>query len=93
MLPDGAFRHFDLAARSQSLVHLPVSILVLLLEGERAYMLSALMLHELEKVKKPFFTTVFVALLRLVAAFELLRSLHDLGWRQKSKWHKLFFID
>ena len=74
MFSDSSFGHLPIAASSPRVVHFLVSVLVLLLKGERACMVSTLVLHKLEKVEKPFVTTVFVTLLWFIAAFELLCS-------------------
>ena len=74
MLPDSTFRHLDLATWSVCFIHFLISIFVLLLESERACMVSTLMLHELESVEKPSATTIFVTLFWFIATFELFCS-------------------
>ena len=77
VLPYSAFCHLPIATRIPCVVHFLVSVLVLLLEGEWACMVSTLVLHKLEKVEKPSVATVFVALFWFVATFELLCSFKD----------------
>ena len=45
-------------------------------------MVSTLMLHELKSVEKPSATIILVALLRLIAAFELFCSFENFRRRQ-----------
>ena len=74
MFSNSSFGHLPIAASSPRVVHFLVSVLVLLLKGERACMVSTLVLHKLKKVEKPSVTTGFVTLLWFIAAFELLCS-------------------
>ena len=69
MFSDSSFGHLPIAASSPRVVHFLVSVLVLLLKGERACMVSTLMPHMLESVEKPSIAILYVTLLWLFATF------------------------